>query len=110
MAIQNVTGASAARLGGIGSQTSPVPGAARGGEAGVEKGPSFADTLESALGEVSQLQETSQNAIQSFLRGEAIELHEVMAAAEEAGIALEMLVEMRNKLTDAYRSVMQMQA
>jgi len=33
----------------------------------------------------------------------------VMAASEEAGIALNFLVEMRNKLTDAYRTVMNMQ-
>ena len=45
-----------------------------------------------------------------FLRGEPIELHEVMAATEEAGIALDMLIEIRNKLTEAYRSVVQMQS
>jgi flagellar hook-basal body complex protein FliE len=33
-----------------------------------------------------------------------------MAAAEEAAISLEFLVEIRNKLTDAYRAVMNMQA
>jgi flagellar hook-basal body complex protein FliE len=33
-----------------------------------------------------------------------------MAATEEAGIALEMLVEVRNKLTEAYRSVINMQS
>ena len=33
-----------------------------------------------------------------------------MAATEEAGIALEMLIEIRNKLTEAYRSVIQMQS
>ena len=44
-----------------------------------------------------------------FVRGEPVELHQVMAASEEAGISLEFLVEMRNKLTDAYRSVMNMQ-
>lgn len=43
------------------------------------------------------------------MRGEPVELHQVMAASEEAGIALEFLVEMRNKVTDAYRSVMNMQ-
>jgi flagellar hook-basal body complex protein FliE len=32
-----------------------------------------------------------------------------MAAAEEAGIALEMLIEIRNKVTDAYRTVINMQ-
>ena len=31
-----------------------------------------------------------------------------MAASEEAAISLELLVEIRNKLTEAYRSVMTM--
>jgi len=73
-------------------------------------GGGFADTLKQALGEVVQTQETSRNAIDAFVRGEAIELHEVMAAAEEAGIALDLLVEIRNKLTDAYRAVINMQS
>jgi flagellar hook-basal body complex protein FliE len=34
----------------------------------------------------------------------------VMIAAEEAGIALETLVAVRNKITDAYRAVIQMQS
>lgn len=76
---------------------------------GGEGQPSFADTLKDALGEVSELQDQAQDAIGAFLRGEAIEIHEVMAATEEAGIALEMLIEIRNKLTEAYRSVIQMQ-
>ena len=74
-----------------------------------EGGASFADTLKNALGEVSDLQNDAQDAIGAFLRGEPIEIHEVMAAAEEAGIALEMLIEIRNKLTEAYRTVSQMQ-
>jgi len=32
-----------------------------------------------------------------------------MAATEEAGIALEALIEIRNKLTEAYRTVINMQ-
>lgn len=76
---------------------------------GESEGSSFADTLRDALGEVSALQNEARDAIGSFLRGDPIEIHEVMAAAEEAGIALEMLVEIRNKLTEAYRSVVQMQ-
>ncbi|MEQ8329952.1 MAG: flagellar hook-basal body complex protein FliE [Longimicrobiales bacterium] len=73
-------------------------------------GPSFADTLKNALGEVQAAQDQSQDAIASFLRGDPIEIHEVMAATEEAGIALDMLIEIRNKLSDAYRSVIQMQS
>ena len=70
---------------------------------------SFADTLKAALGEVSELQAQAQDSIGAFLRGEPVEIHEVMAAAEEAGIALEMLIEIRNKLTEAYRTISQMQ-
>jgi flagellar hook-basal body complex protein FliE len=71
-------------------------------------GPSFSDTLKKAIGEVSTAQETSQDYIQRFVRGEPVELHQVMAAAEEASISLEMLVELRNKLMDAYRTVVSM--
>ena len=72
-------------------------------------GPSFADSLKRALNEVSTSQETAQDYIQRFVRGEPVELHQVMAAAEEASISLEMLVEMRNKIMDAYRTVVSMQ-
>ncbi len=70
---------------------------------------SFADVLEDALGEVSELQDEARDAVGAFLRGEPVELHQVMAATEEAGIALELLIEIRNKLTEAYRSVINMQ-
>jgi flagellar hook-basal body complex protein FliE len=73
-------------------------------------GPSFGDTLKRALGEVSEAQDTATDYIQRFMRGEPVELHQVMAASEEAGIALEMLVEMRNKFTDAYRTIINMQS
>ena len=76
---------------------------------GSSEAPSFADTLEKALGQVSDLQTEARDAISAFLRGDPVEVHEVMAATEEAGIALEMLIEVRNKLTEAYRSIINMQ-
>jgi flagellar hook-basal body complex protein FliE len=85
----------------------PLSAVMKGGESG---GTSFGDTLKKALDEVSATQETSQDIIQSFLRGDQVELHEVMAATEEAGIALEMLIEVRNKFTEAYRTIVNMQA
>lgn len=69
---------------------------------------SFGDTLKRVLNEVSNSQDVSQNYIDRFVRGEPVELHQVMAAAEEAQLSLEMLVEMRNKLMDAYKTVMSM--
>jgi flagellar hook-basal body complex protein FliE len=72
-------------------------------------GASFGDALKRALNDVSDLQGESKELIGAFLRGEPVELHQVMAASEEASISLEILVEIRNKLTDAYRSVMNVQ-
>lgn len=86
-------------LGGVGGLGIPSEG-----------GPSFGDTLKRAIAEVSAAQENAQAQMQAFLRGDAVELHQVMAATEEAGIALEMLVEVRNKFTDAYRTVINMQS
>ena len=108
-----------APIGGFGGPASgPGPrriGLAIAGEGGLSRaqqaptnGPSFNDTLKRALGEVSAQQDVSQDYIQRFVRGEPVELHQVMAAAEEAQLSLEMLVELRNKLMDAYKTVMTM--
>ena len=74
------------------------------------QGESFSDLLANAIGDVSRMQEKSHNAINAFLRGDAVDLHDVMAATEEASISLELLVEIRNKLADSYRTIMNMQA
>jgi flagellar hook-basal body complex protein FliE len=47
--------------------------------------------------------------IERFLRNEDVDLYELTTTAQEAGIALEMLVDMRNKLVDAYRTIVSMQ-
>jgi flagellar hook-basal body complex protein FliE len=82
----------------------------RPGAAGTTEGTSFGDTLKDALGQVSAAQDNAADQMQRFVRGEPVELHQVMAATEEAGIAVEMLIEIRNKFTEAYRAVMSMQS
>lgn len=72
--------------------------------------PSFGDTLTRALNDVSAAQERSAEMTGAFLRGEAVEVHQVTAAAEEASLSLELLVEVRNKFTEAYRTLINMQS
>lgn len=96
------------RIGSIGIAGISPAGAGAAGAAG--SGVSFGDTLKQAIGEVSGAQDAADEAVGAFLRGEPVELHEVMAATEEAGIALEMLVEIRNKFAEAYRTVLHMQS
>jgi flagellar hook-basal body complex protein FliE len=85
-------------------------GSRRPGGLGAEpQGASFANTLDKALGNVQQSQDGAAEMVQRYARGENVELHQVMAATEEASISLQMLVEIRNKFTDAYKTVIQMQ-
>jgi flagellar hook-basal body complex protein FliE len=90
-------------------QAQAFPGSQLQGVGGPATGASFGDTLRQALAEISTVQENAQEVVSAFLRGEQVELHQVMAAAEEAGIALEMLIEIRNKFTEAYRTVINIQ-
>jgi flagellar hook-basal body complex protein FliE len=105
-------------IAGIGGMRPASIAGVQGGDAprrtmvdiGKGEGASFGDTLTRVLNEVSATQDKASDAIERFVRGEPVELHQVMAATEEAGIALEMLVELRNKLTDAYRTLINMQS
>lgn len=74
------------------------------------KGGAFGDALTRAVNEVSAAQDVSGETTRRFLAGEQVELHQVMAASAEAGIALDTMIEIRNKVLDAYRSVMTMQS
>lgn len=71
---------------------------------------SFGDTLTRAINEISDSRDRADELTRRFAAGENVELHQVMAATEEAGLALDMLVELRNKVVEAYRSVISMQS
>jgi flagellar hook-basal body complex protein FliE len=75
-----------------------------------ESNNSFGDTLTRALNEVSDARDRSSELTKRFANGENVELHQVMAASEEAGIALDLVIELRNKVVEAYRSVIAMQS
>lgn len=69
---------------------------------------SFKDLFANMINSVNDLQKNSDEIQQAFLAGEPVELHEVMIKAEEAGVAMDMLLEIRNKLTSAFSEMMRM--
>jgi flagellar hook-basal body complex protein FliE len=69
----------------------------------------FGNTLTKFLSEASDAGATSADLTKRFAAGEDVELHKVMAASEEAGIALDLVIELRNKAIDAYRNLINMQ-
>jgi len=72
-------------------------------------GPGFPEMLKSALEEVNQLQSDAGNKIQDLVTGQTDNYHEVMIAVEEAGIAFQLTMQVRNKIIQAYDEVMRMQ-
>ena len=70
---------------------------------------SFADTLKDAVGQVNTLQKTSDKKMQDLATGKTSDIPDVMMAAEKADIALRMMVQVRNKIIQAYEDVMKMQ-
>jgi flagellar hook-basal body complex protein FliE len=68
----------------------------------------FTDMLSSLVNNVNELQGSAAGAQQALMNGEPVELHQVMIKAEEAGLSMDFLLEIRNKLVNAYNEVMRM--
>jgi flagellar hook-basal body complex protein FliE len=70
----------------------------------------FQDLLNHALSEVNDLQLNADTQILSFASGHPnIDIHEVMIGLEQAHLALQLTIEVRNKVVEAYQEIMRMQ-
>src|SRR5271168_3770577 len=76
------------------------------GEAGSGE---FLKTLQDAMGEVGQLQSEADSRVNQLLTGNGQDVHSAMIAVQKAGLAFEMMVQVRNKIVQAYQQVSGMQ-
>lgn len=70
---------------------------------------SFLDTLKSKLNEVNDTQVAAEDKTAAFVAGDDTNIHDVMIATEEAKMSLELAIQVRNKLVDAYQELNRMQ-
>lgn len=82
----------------------PVP---RAQEAG--NGVPFGQLVSEGLQGVNRQLMVSQADLQQLALGEAPNLHEVMIRLEESRISLQLAMQVRNRLLEAYQEVMRMQ-
>lgn len=68
----------------------------------------FADTLKSALDGVNAVQARAEGITEAYQKGEVTDVAKVMLARQEAGIAFEATMQVRNKLLSAYQDIMRM--
>jgi flagellar hook-basal body complex protein FliE len=84
------------------SPTSPAGGAR------AADGSSFESCLLDSLDQVNRLQQEANQGVEKVATGETDNIAEVFSAVRKADVAFSMLMEMRNKLVDAYHEIQQM--
>ena len=71
--------------------------------------PSFGDLVKDFAHDVNDLQFQAGHAIDMLATGKAADVHQVMIAVEEAGIALDLMLEVRNRVLEGYQELIRMQ-
>jgi len=74
-----------------------------------ESGGSFKELFDKAINSLNASQLNADANVQKFLTGEVQDLHTVMIAMEEARLSMQLAVEVRNKLVEAYQELSRMQ-
>jgi flagellar hook-basal body complex protein FliE len=69
----------------------------------------FAKFLNSAINSVEQARGAAGVAVDRLISGEGEEMHTTALAVQRAELSLEMFVQVRNKVVQAYQEVMRMQ-
>jgi len=90
------------------SQVLPVLPGENGNQQGAGSG-SFSDILNNAIGKLNDTQIRADNLAMEFLTGEVQDLHQVTIAMQEAKLSMQLAVEVRNKVVEAYQEISRMQ-
>lgn len=71
-------------------------------------GNSFASFLNDALNQVNQDQLNSEALNKALATGEVQDLHQVMIASQQSMLSLQLTIQIRNKVVEAYQEIMRM--
>jgi flagellar hook-basal body complex protein FliE len=82
----------------IGQWPAPPPHAATG----------FAELLQQSLEQVQGMNAEAQSAVQQSLIGDDLSMIETFTAVREADLAVRLMLQIRNKLVDAYQELQQL--
>ena len=90
----------------------PAAGSSAAGASGKDlpgqSGPSFGNLLKDAIQQVNDVEKNSQGELQKFLNNES-DLHSVMLSLEKADLSFQVMMQVRNKIVQAYQEIMKTQ-
>ncbi|MBE7538258.1 MAG: flagellar hook-basal body complex protein FliE [Opitutaceae bacterium] len=100
------------RLSGTGSVEGPFPALSPKGGGAIPltdaQPASFSSIFETMVAAVDAKQSEAQALTRQVLLGQNDQLHSSVIAMQEAGVAFQLMVEVRNKLVDSYQELMRM--
>jgi flagellar hook-basal body complex protein FliE len=76
---------------------------------GSEQGTGFGEILKDAISTVNELQKQSDQEMQKLMTGESQDLHTTVIAMQKADLSFQMMMQVRNKIVQAYQEIMRMQ-
>ncbi len=97
-----ISSASASPLRGPGAVGMPGAGTSR---TAAPQGPAFKDVLMQQIDEVNKMQAEAEQAVEDLQTGRRDDMAQVLMAQQKADLAFQMLLQVRNKLMDAYQEV-----
>lgn len=72
-------------------------------------GDSFSSMLGKMVADVNAQQASAGQSVAALQGGQNVPLHQAVIAMEEANVSFQLMVEVRNRLMDAYQEIMRMQ-
>lgn len=69
----------------------------------------FEDVFKNTIQKVNESQVNANNDVEALIKGEDVTMHEVMLSMQESQISMQLMLEMRNKLYDAYKELSSVQ-
>ncbi len=72
-------------------------------------GPSFGEVLKDAISTVNEVQKRSDQEIEKLMTGESQDLHATLIAVQKADLSFQTMMQVRNKIVQAYQEIMRMQ-
>lgn len=69
----------------------------------------FGDVLKRAVESVNAMQHEAAHLEEAVANGENVSIHQAVIAGEKAGLSFNLLMQVRNKMIEAYQEVMRMQ-
>jgi len=70
---------------------------------------SFSDILKKSIEQVNNAQLQADEAIKKAVSGENTDIHDTMIAIQKADVSLKLMMEVRNKLLEAYQDIIRTQ-